>query len=169
MTLDEEKLCIDRIIKDEGLRLKPYRDSVGKLTIGIGRNLDDVGISEQEARFMLENDIGNVYVALDRQLSWWRKLDGVRQGVLVNMCFNLGINGLLGFKKTLAAIQFGDYESAANGMLQSKWATQVGPRAVRISDMIKTLCLQIYLIQLSYKFLKIKSMSFCSIFYTLTL
>lgn len=124
--------------RDEGVRLKPYTDTVGKLTIGVGRNLTDVGISEDECTALLQNDIAKVLAQLDRSLPWWRKLDPVRQRVLVNMAFNMGMTGLLTFKNTLAAVQSGSYTAAAAGMLASKWATQVGARAERLADMMRT-------------------------------
>ena len=124
------------LTRDEGLRLKPYRDTVGKLTIGIGRNLDDVGISQDEAMHLLDNDIARTTAALDKAIPWWRSLNDVRQRVVVNMAFNLGVAGLLGFKNTLAAMQAGRYADAAGGMLASKWATQVGERAKRLAAMM---------------------------------
>lgn len=127
-----------RIIKHEGLRLKPYRDTVGKLTLGVGRNLDDVGITRGEALHMLDNDIARCMADLDAQLSWWRSLDEARHGVLIEMCFNLGIRGLLGFKNTLRAVQEGRYEDAAHGMMHSKWATQVKGRAVTLARIMRT-------------------------------
>lgn len=125
------------LTRDEGLRLKPYRDSVGVLTIGIGRNLDDVGISQAEAEFMLANDIEAVAADLDANLPWWRTLDEARQRVLANMTFNVGIVKLLTFKNTLAKTQAGDYLGAAQGMMASLWARQVGPRAERLSIMMR--------------------------------
>lgn len=124
------------LIRDEAMRLKPYRDSVGKLTIGVGRNLDDVGISQVEAAQMLDSDIRRTADALDKALPWWRSLDEVRQRVILNMAFNLGVAGLLGFKNTLAAVQAGKYDDAAAGMLASKWARQVGDRARRLANMM---------------------------------
>jgi lysozyme len=126
------------LTRDEGLRLKPYRDTVGKLTIGIGRNLDDRGISEGEAAVLLDNDIGIVASELDRALPWWRGLDPVRQRVLVNMGFNMGVPGLLGFHTTLGLVQSGDYADAAAAMLESKWASEVGARAERLAAMMRT-------------------------------
>lgn len=122
---------------DEGERLKPYKDTVGKLTIGVGRNLDDVGISEDESSYLLGNDIDRTMLALDGALPWWRQLNEVRQRVVVNMAFNMGIHGLLLFKQTLAAMQAGDYAHAADQMLNSTWATQVGLRAARLSKMMR--------------------------------
>lgn len=135
--MDREKLAAE-LIRDEGLRLEPYVDTVGKLTIGVGRNLADRGISKAEAEFLLETDIGLVEDVLDTWLSWWRTLSEVRQRVLANMCFNMGIAKLRGFKNTLAAMKTGDYEAAAAGMRRSLWARQVGARAERLAKMMKT-------------------------------
>ena len=122
----------------EGERLKVYTCSAGKLTIGVGRNLEDRGISVEESNMLLDNDLAQFQVELLRKLPWVSDLDEVRQRVLIDMAFNLGISGLLTFKKTLAAIKRGDYEKAAPMMLDSKWATQVGKRAERLSTMMLT-------------------------------
>ncbi len=129
---------LDQLMLHEGLRLKPYRDTVGKLTIGIGRNLDDVGISRDEALVLCENDIATAERELDRVAPWWRNLNDARRRVLIDMMFNLGANRLLGFKHSLAAMQAGRFELAASGMLESKWAEQVGKRATRLAIMMKT-------------------------------
>ncbi len=127
-----------QLVRHEGLRLKPYRCTAGKLTIGIGRNLDDRGISQKEAYAMLERDIQDCEQWLiDEIPEIYNKLDEVRQSVLLNMCFNLGIKGLLEFKNTLAFIKAGDWERAANNMLASKWAKQVGMRAIELSEMMR--------------------------------
>jgi lysozyme len=130
-------LRIDALVqdlkRDEGLRLKAYRCSAGKLTIGYGHNLDDVGISEEEAEILLRNDVAKVVAALDAKLPWWRNLTEVRQRVLANMVFNLGMTGLLGFRRTLKLIETGAYMEAAQAMLASKWAKQVGKRAERLA------------------------------------
>lgn len=125
------------LVRDEGLRLAPYRDTVGKYTIGIGRNLDDVGISEAEAYAMLDADIDAAIKDLVRAFPWFEALSENRQHVLINMRFNLGMTRLLTFVNTLAAIKDGKYIVAANGMLDSKWATQVGERAVRLADLMR--------------------------------
>lgn len=125
-----------QLVDDEALRLKAYRCTAGKLTIGVGRNLDDRGISPAEAMFMLENDITAVCADLDRNLPWWKNLSDARQEVLVNMCFNLGIDRLLAFKNTLGFMREGKYDLAAAGMLDSKWAGQVGDRAKRLAKMM---------------------------------
>jgi len=116
----------EQLVRHEGLRLKPYRCTAGRLTIGIGRNLDDCGISQSEDYVMLINDIMNCEKQLQSKIpDIYNGLDEVRKSVLLNMCFNLGINGLLGFKNTLAFVKVGDWERAANNMLVSKWAKQV--------------------------------------------
>ena len=128
----------EQLVRHEGLRLKPYRCTAGKLTIGVGRNLDDCGISLSEAYVLLENDIQNCErQLLDEIPEIYNSLDEVRKSVLLNMCFNLGIKGLLEFKNTLAFIDAGDWERAANGMLASKWAKQVGRRAIELSELMR--------------------------------
>lgn len=124
---------VQTLIGDEDLRLKPYRCTAGKLSIGVGRNLDDVGITREEAVVMCVNDINRCATELDRALPWWRKMTEARQHVLLNMCFNLGIGGLLTFKNTLAAMEAARYTAAAEGMRNSKWAEQVGHRAARLA------------------------------------
>jgi lysozyme len=131
-------ILVDELVRDEGLRLKPYRDSVGKITIGVGRNLDDVGIDQEEAFHLLGNDIDGAAADLDKALPWWRSLNGVRQRALLNMCFNLGIDRLLEFQRALAAMQACDWDLAATEMLASAWAGQVGPRAKRLAEMVRT-------------------------------
>jgi lysozyme len=120
----------------EGERLKPYRCTAGKLTIGVGRNLDDRGITPAESAMLLANDISAVETELLRALPWASQLDEVRQRVLLDMAFNLGLPGLLEFRRTLATIQAGRYQQAAAMMLDSKWAAQVGQRARRLSQMM---------------------------------
>lgn len=131
----------DRLIEqlriDEGVRYKPYKDTVGKLTIGVGRNLDDRGLSPDEVDYLLSNDIKIVEADLDRALPWWRNMTDARQEVLANMCFNLGISRLLGFKNTLQFMKDGKYEAAARGMEASMWFRQVGGRAQRLVKMME--------------------------------
>lgn len=135
--MNKTKLA-EQLKKHEGLRLNPYTDTVGKLTLGIGRNLEDKGISEKEALFMLNNDVDYFYKKLTKALPWIKNLDDTRQNVLINMAFNLGINGLLGFKNTLELVRNGDYLTAGEEMLDSKWARQVGSRAVELSEQMRT-------------------------------
>lgn len=126
-----------QLVEHEDLRLKPYRCTSGKLTIGVGRNLDDVGISRREAMFLLEGDIDRVTEDLDERLPWWREMSDTRQLVIADMCFNLGIARLLKFVNTLAAMKRGDYEAAAQGMEDSLWYRQVKGRAVKLVDMMR--------------------------------
>lgn len=169
MTYDRVRLAAE-IGRDEGDKLKWYRCTAGKRSIGKGRNLDDVGISAEETRLLgitvasciarginqaqsdalFANDIGRSERDLDAKLPWWRKLDGVRQRVLLNMCFNMGIGrapdakrkiigaGLLGFYGTLPKIQREDWAGAVAGMKASKWHDQVGARAERLEAMMLT-------------------------------
>lgn len=127
----------ERLRKAEGLRLKPYVCPAGKLTIGYGRNIQDKGISIGEAEYLLDNDIKNAYRELKQNLPWVEDLSENRQIVLLDMCFNLGMTGLLGFKRTLSFIEKGDYLKASQEMLKSKWAKQVGKRAVELSDLMR--------------------------------
>ena len=127
-----------QLVRHEGLRLKPYRDTVGKLTVGVGRNLDDVGISEAEALTLLAADVARAEAGLDARLPWWRTLDPVRADVLVDMAFNLGIAGLCGFERTLGAVREGRWEDAAAGMAASAWARQVGGRATELARQMRT-------------------------------
>lgn len=134
----ERDAMIRQLKLHEGERLFPYRCTAGKLTIGIGRNLDDRGITAQESAMLLSNDIDYVHDRLEKELPWMEQLDPIRQRVLLDMAFNLGIAGLLTFQRTLAAVRGGAYDRAAAYMLQSRWATQVGGRATRLSRMMAT-------------------------------
>ncbi|EME71378.1 lysozyme [Paramagnetospirillum caucaseum] len=132
------------LVRDEGLRLKPYRCTAGKLTIGIGRNIEDRGISEATALQMLDEDIAGLSAELDRAIPWWRNLSDARQRALINMAM-MGVPRLLGFRRMLAALQAGDYAAAAAESLASKWADQTdgiedgrpGARSTRVADMIR--------------------------------
>lgn len=135
--MNKTKLA-EQLKTHEGLRLKPYKDTIGKLTIGIGRNLEDKGISEKEALSMLNNDVDEFYSKLAKKIPWFLNLDDARQNVLVNMAFNLGIAGLMTFKKMLDAVRLGLYLVAAEEMLNSKWAKQVGYRAEELAKQMRT-------------------------------
>lgn len=130
---------IEMIKEHEGLRLKPYTCTAGKYSIGYGRNLEDRGITLDEAEQMLQNDIKLCYDELDC-FSWFYDLDECRQAALVDLCFNMGLPGLLTFKKALAAMAEGDYNRAADEFLDSKWARSDVPewRSKRITEMIRT-------------------------------
>lgn len=137
--MDRDKL-IDELVRDEGEILHVYEDSLRYLTIGVGHLIDarrGGDISKAASRFILAEDIDAKIADLDANLPWWRGLSETRQRVLVNMCFNLGIGGLMKFKNTLSAMRDGRYADAALGMSNSKWARQVGDRAVRLAHMME--------------------------------
>lgn len=135
--MDKSKLA-KQLERDEDKRARMYRDSVGKWTVGIGRNLSDRDFSEDEIQLLLTNDIAAVEKELDRKLPWWRELSDARQNVLANMGFNMGVPTLLTFVRTLALVKEGKFAEAADAMLVSKWATQVGMRAVRLASQMRT-------------------------------
>ena len=131
--------------RDEGVRLKPYRDTVGKITIGVGRNLTDVGITPEEADLMLDHDIAVAIGGLSARLPWFTDLDPVRQRALVNLAFNIGVDGLLGFHRMLTALRLGVqtgeqqyYDRAAGEALNSSYAKQTKGRAIRVANMLRT-------------------------------
>ena len=126
--------------RDEGEKLWAYKDHLGFLTIGIGRLIDKAkggGITQGESTYLFENDINRITNTLDTRLPWWRKLDEARQGVLVAMSFQMGVDGLLGFRNTLEMVRVGNYEGASKNMLNSMWAKQTPERALRLSNQMK--------------------------------
>ena len=130
---------IDKLLTlHEGFKNKPYTDTVGKLTIGIGRNLTDRGLSNEEILYLFQNDLKQHTAELERAFPWVALLDPVRKAVLIDMAFNLGIPKLSKFVTTLGHVKEGRYEKASETMLQSLWASQVGSRAQRLSKMMKT-------------------------------
>lgn len=126
------------LIRHEGLELKPYRDFGGKLTIGVGRNLDDLGVSYDEALFLLDHDINRVSQQVRDAFQWFNDLDEPRRVVILNMVFNLGIAGFKKFKLMIRAIEVHDYKLASIEMLSSQWAAQVGRRARELSTIMLT-------------------------------
>lgn len=128
----------DMLIRHEGCKLLPYIDSLGYTTIGVGRNLSTYGISQEEADLLLQHDIDVALSACARNFPWFNSLDPVRQDVLVDMCFNMGVGRLNTFRITLDAIAQGRYADAAGAMMQSTWANQVGNRAHELSRMMET-------------------------------
>ena len=125
----------------EGLRLKPYKCTAGKLTIGYGRNLEDVGISQAEADMMFERDFAMAESEVKRLLRVngidWECLIEQRFYVLTDMMFNMGYDRLSKFKKMLYALKKGLYEDVANEMLDSVWAKQVGNRATQLAALMR--------------------------------
>lgn len=137
--LSSEQLTLLRLElqRDEGFRSKPYKDSVGILTIGYGRNLEDVGIDKDEAAMLLANDIAKASSVAYNLWPWLKKKPPAIQRGLINMVFNMGPSRVLGFQKMLWALEKDDYVEAAKQALDSKWAKQVGKRAERIADLFR--------------------------------
>lgn len=139
-------LLIAELRRDEGVEYSTYSDSVGVPTIGVGHNLKvsplpngwEEPITEEEVNQLLQEDLTIVFNELNSQLHWWSSLDDVRQRVIANMCFQLGINGLLEFKHMLAALHIADYGVAAIQMKNSLWFTQSGQRSVRLCQAMAT-------------------------------
>lgn len=146
-----KKKMIEQLRLHEGELLKPYRCPAGKLTIGVGRNLDDrgltpnemaylfaEGITEDQSAYLLNNDIDDHWAELVGHFPWVETLDEVRQHVLLDMAFNMGIGTLKKFVKTLGHVKAGNYALASSAMLDSQWHKQVGQRAKRLSKMMLT-------------------------------
>ena len=133
---------IRQLKADEGVKPCVYKDHLGFYTIGVGRLVDDrkpgAGLRPMEIDFLLQNDIEDRTEQLTKRLPWFEKLDEVRQGALLNMAFQLGVDGLLGFKNTLKMVEDGRYSEAADNMLLSKWAQQTPARAQRMAEQMRT-------------------------------
>lgn len=123
---------IDSIKLGEGLKLSPYRCSAGKLSIGYGRNLDDCGITQEEAEYLLQHDLENALSEVEK-LDWFQTLNNPRRDVIIEMCFNLGLPKLLKFTKMIKAIKEYNYTEASKQMLDSNWSKQVKCRADRLA------------------------------------
>ena len=120
----------------EGIRLKPYRCSADKLTIGIGRNIEDVGITEEEAFYLLNNDIKKVVEQCQRNFEWFDGLNDLRKEAIVNLVFNMGFGKFLQFKKTIKHIENEEFELAGAELLDSRYAQQVGQRAIDVANQL---------------------------------
>ena len=128
---------VEQLVRDEGIRLTPYTDTRGFLTIGVGRSLTTNGISVDEAKYLLNADINRVNAQLT-QFAWFNNLDPVRQGAITNVAFNIGVHGLLHFVNAISALARQDWNTAAQELLNSSWAQQVGARAQRLADQVRT-------------------------------
>lgn len=142
----------EQLKRDEGERLYVYDDATGKPivkgsvvvgypTVGIGILLDKDrggGLRPEESEFVFRNRLRLIDEALSNRIPWIKKLDPARRGVLLNMAFQMGIDGMLGFKKTMATVESGHYQKAAVEMLGSKWAKQTPARAHRLSQQMRT-------------------------------
>ncbi len=130
----------DLLMREEGFVPYAYRDSLGYWTIGYGKLIDKQGggITEDEGLYLLRNEVERQFKALRNSIPWIEQLDETRKTVLQAMAFQLGVAGLLSFKKTLAAVQTGDYAMAAKGMRGSKWAQQTPGRAERMAKAMES-------------------------------
>ena len=132
------KKLIEQLKSHEGLRLKPYKCTSGKLSIGVGRNLEDIGISEKEAEMLLLNDIQEAEKQLATYFPWTQDLDEVRLAALINFTFNVGIGTVSKFVNAMALLKEGSFDMASEEFLQSRWANQVGQRAIDVTEQIRT-------------------------------
>jgi len=122
----------------EGVEVYPYKCSAGYLTIGVGRNIEERGLSDDEIDYILNNDVNIATDELVRTFDWYADLDEVRQRVVVDMVFNLGLPRFKQFQKMIQALDEGDYKEASIQMMDSRWASQVGARAERLRDMMES-------------------------------
>lgn len=132
---------IKTLKRHEGVRRYVYKDHLGYETIGVGRCLVEgigIGLSDDEIEYMLANDIARCAVELSKAFNWFQDLNTVRREAMINLCFNLGLTRLLNFKRALAAMRAKDYAKAAEEFLDSRWADQVGQRAIEVTDMIRS-------------------------------
>jgi len=132
-----EKL-IETLRRHEGVEHKVYEDTMGIKTIGVGRNLESVGLSDEEIDYLLVNDIDRTKKLIDQYLPWWTNLNEVRQEALINFVFNVGIGTAQKFKNAMKHLEEGNYEESAKEFLDSNWAKQVKGRAIEVTDMIRT-------------------------------
>ena len=127
--------------RHEGVETHAYVCSEGKITVGVGRNIDQeggIGLSDDEVDYLLQNDVERVIKELAAEYPWFNDLDDVRKDAMVDISFNLGATRLRLFKRALAAMEEGEYKLAATEFLDSKWAKQVGSRALELTDMISS-------------------------------
>jgi len=129
---------IETLKRHEGVKDTLYKCTADKWTIGVGRNLEDVGLSKDEIDYLLQNDIERTKELMDDYIPWHNDLDEVRQEALINFVFNVGIGTTMKFKNAMAALEAHDYDTAAIEMMDSNWAKQVGDRAIEVTEMIKT-------------------------------
>lgn len=131
--------ALQMLARHEGFRGRPYECTAGALTIGYGFNLDAWPLTEAECLTILEGRMRRVQTDLANRLSYFRALPEAAQDVLVNMAYQMGVGGLVGFKRLLAALQAGKFEDAYHEMIQSHWAQQTPARARELADVIRGL------------------------------
>lgn len=123
--------------RHEGYRDRPYKCSAGKITIGVGHNLDDKGLPVEMLERLFDDDIQDSIEACKKIFKTWEKIPGNKQAVLANMAFNLGETRLRGFKNMIIAVEWGDWAKAAVEMKDSKWCSQVGRRCTELSNIME--------------------------------
>lgn len=130
----------DQLAKHEGVKRFAYKCPAGKWTIGVGRNIDEdggLGLSDGEIYTLLNNDIQRTDEELTNAFRFYEDLDRVRKDAMINICFNLGLTRLRGFRLALKLMETKDYHEASVEFLDSLWASQVGQRALDVAHMIK--------------------------------
>lgn len=146
-----KELLLARLPRTEGRRLKPYKDTAGKWTVGVGHNINDNGLparcvvsiietgqlTDELVSNLLSEDIDKVLIDC-KAIPFFKTLDPVRQSVLADMVFNMGIGKVLGFVNTLGCMQRSEWDAAATNMLKSKWAEQVGNRAIELAGILRS-------------------------------
>jgi lysozyme len=138
MTPEGKQKLKGLLIQHERYVQFPYTDTTGHLTVGIGRNLDDRGVSTTEAFYLLDDDILYFTSKLNHFLDCFSHLSENRQIALIDMCFNMGVQNFLNFKEMIAALELHHYDVAADEMINSKWAKQVGERATTLANIMRT-------------------------------
>lgn len=141
----DDPLLNKELRRDEGVEREIYLDTKGIRTVGVGHNIEahplpegwTTPLTDEQIDQLLAEDLESVFADLDRAYPWWRKMTYARQRVIANMMFNMGLTKLSGFKNTLAAMEQGRYMAAAEGMMASLWAKQVGDRAERLAEMME--------------------------------
>jgi lysozyme len=132
---------IEMLRVHEGVETHAYKCTADKTTIGVGRNIDPtggIGLSSDEIDYLLANDVKRVNDELAGAFSWYRTLGTARKDAIMDMCFNMGLPRLMKFKKALAGMAMGDYNEASIEFLDSRWAKQVGQRAITVTDIIRS-------------------------------
>jgi len=135
--MDKQRL-FTQLRLHEGVEHKPYKCTAGYLTIGVGRNIEERGLSDDEIDYILSNDVNIATDELVENFDWYADLDPIRQRVVIDMVFNLGMPRFKQFKNMITAIEAEDYVQASNEMMDSRWAEQVGLRASRLAEMMET-------------------------------
>jgi len=134
-------MIIEMLRKHEGVEAHAYNCTANKTTIGVGRNIEagsGIGLSDDEIDYLLANDVQRVEAELLQAFTWYEDLNDARKDAMMDVCFNIGLPRLKLFKKALAAMSGRHYEIAAVEFLDSRWAVQVGQRAITISEMIRS-------------------------------